>query len=103
LTAAEALPRQAGTQVLAQRTCRDVGKGSHGDGLLTSAAHTKSHASGSNRLSTSDGSAWYAFIFKGRRNRRRGELARSIGEESPRGALGPLALPSEFLARKTTG
>jgi hypothetical protein len=102
LTAAEASSRQAGTQVLAQRTSRGVGEGSHGGGLLTSAARTKSHASGSNRLSTSGGTAWYAFIFMGRRNRRHGELARSIGEKSPRDALGPLAPPSEFLARKTT-
>jgi hypothetical protein len=103
LTAAEASPRKAGTQVLAQRTSRGVGEGSHGGGLLTSATRTKSHASGSNRLSTSDGSTWYDFIFKGRRNRRHEELARSIGEKSTCGALGPLAPPSEFLARKTTG
>jgi hypothetical protein len=102
LTAVEASPCQAGTQVLAQRTSRGVGEGSHGGGLLTSAARTKSHASGSNRLSMSGGTAWYAFIFKGWQTRRRGELARSIGEKSPRGALGPLAPPSDFLARKTT-
>jgi hypothetical protein len=43
---AEASSHLAGTQVPAQRTSRGVGEGSHGGGLLTSAAHTNSHTSG---------------------------------------------------------
>jgi hypothetical protein len=38
LTAAEALPRQAGAQALAQRTSRGAGEGNHGGGLSSTLA-----------------------------------------------------------------